>query len=87
MKKGIFFFVIVFLILFSSFSLAISISGKSLPKVLFEPGKIVTNEYTISSSDDDISLTLNGDERLLNFMELKKVSSKSYLLTINNSIK
>jgi hypothetical protein len=83
MKKGIFFFVIVFLILFSSFSLAISISGKSLPKVLFEPGKIVTNEYTISSSDDDISLTLNGDERLLNFMELKKVSSKSYLLTIN----
>jgi hypothetical protein len=51
--------------------------------VLFEPGKIVTNEYTISSSDDDISLTLNGDERLLNFMELKKVSSKSYLLTIN----
>ena len=83
MKKGIFFFVIVFLILFSSFSLAISISGKSLPKVLFEPGKIVTNEYTISSSDNDVSLTLNGDERLLNFMELKKVSSKSYLLTIN----
>ncbi|MBT7368430.1 hypothetical protein HN814_09520 [Candidatus Woesearchaeota archaeon] len=82
MKKRIFFFIIVLIIVFSSFSLALSISGKPLSKVLFVPGQEIVNEYTVRDTRGNIEMNLNGDKKLLKFISIKEVSKNKFLLNI-----
>src|SRR3989338_9521697 len=78
-KRGLFIFLVLFLVSLPSLT-AISLSGNKLSPMIFEPGKTIVNHYTISDTDAETKVTVGGD--LLEYISLSEVKDQQFDLLI-----
>ena len=73
-------FLLLFLILLPSLP-ALSLGGNSISPIIFEPGKSITNHYTIVDTPAEVEVFLSGD--LLEYVQITPLANNEFDLLIN----
>ncbi len=79
-KPTLFLFLFLFIILLPSLP-ALSLSGNSISPIIFEPGKSITNHYTIVDTPSEVEVLLSGD--LLEYVQITPLENNGFDLLIN----
>ncbi len=80
MKKIPYFIFVLLTLLFLPLVSALSMEGIILGTIVYEPGKLIVNEYTITDTDKTVEVSLGGD--LLDYITISNVSNNKFNLTI-----
>ncbi len=75
----VFAFVLLTLIVLPIVS-ALSLEGNILGTIVYEPGKLIVNEYAITNTDKPVEVFLSGD--LLEYIQISNVSNNQFKMTI-----
>lgn len=75
--------VILFLVLLLSLPslTALTLSGKKLSPIIFEPGLVINNHYTISETTEDVAVKVSGE--LQDYIVLTEVINNEFDMVIN----
>ncbi len=78
-KKAV--FLVVFIFVFAVPSVcALNLQGNHLSPIIFEPGKKISNHYSISGTDKEVNVSLGGD--LIQYIRIAEVVDNQFDLII-----
>lgn len=79
--KFILLFVILLIVIFPLVN-ALSLTGDQISPIIYEPGKVIQNSYSISGTNLEVEVTLSGDEAIFPYISLSKVVDDKFTLDI-----
>lgn len=61
---------------------ALSLSGDQISPIIYEPGKVIENSYSISETDLEVDVALDGNQDILRYLSLEDLTDDKFNLKI-----